>query len=110
MATAPETLDKAAAIIRAELTNLFRGNPPIHNVNAQNMLAGDDEFIHCVVVFEGERQDIDPRMLNAFDLDIEPLLAEIGIHPGPAISYLYRDEINQWDDLERILPQEKPQE
>ena len=110
MANAPETLDRAAAIIRAELTKLFQGNPSIHNVNAQTLLAGDDEFIHCVVIFEGSPQAIDPRILNAFDLEIEPLLAKIGIYPGPAISYQYKNELGQWSDPKAALPQDKLKE
>lgn len=97
MTTASETLDKASAIIQAELTKRFEGDPAVHKVSAQTMLAGDDEFIHCVVIFEGSPQEIDPRMLNAFDLEIEPLLAKIGIYSSPAISYQYRNELGQWE-------------
>lgn len=110
MTTASETLDRASAIIQAELTKRFGSDPAVHKVSAQTMLAGDDEFVHCVVIFEGSPQEIDPRMLNAFDLEIEPLLAKIGIYSSPAISYQYRNELVQWRDPKIALSQDKLKE
>ncbi len=106
MAITGQTLDKVSQIVMAELPKRLPASVRIHVVHAQTLQAGDDDFVHIIVVYEGDRQQLDARILNEFDDEIEPLLMEIGIHPVPPISYVNANEPGQWSELRSVPPQD----
>ncbi len=105
MAITAEMLDKVSEIVRTELPKRLPASVRIHMVHAQTLQAGEDDFVHIVVIYEGDRQQLNPRTLNEFDDEIEPLMMEIGIHPVPPISYVNRNEPGQWSELKSVPPQ-----
>ena len=89
-----ETLEKVSEIVRTELPKRLPESIRVHRVKSEIWMGYDDDFIHVTVVYEGERKNLSPRMLNEFDEEIEPLLMEIGIYPVPPISYANRREVD----------------
>jgi hypothetical protein len=89
-----ETLDKVSEIVRTELSKRLPASIRVHLVKSEVWTGYDDDFIHVTVVYEGERKNLNPRTLNEFDEDIEPLLIEVGIYPVPSISYANLREVN----------------
>ncbi len=87
MAITAETLDRVSEIVRTELPKRLPPNVQVHHVKSEIWMGGENEFIHVTVVYEGERNNLNPRTLNEFDEEIEPLLMEIGVYPVPPISY-----------------------
>lgn len=106
MAITAEMLDKVSEIVRTELPKRLPASVRIHMVHTQILQDGDDDFVHIVVIYEGDRQQLNPRTLNEFDDEIEPLMMEIGIHPVPPISYVNRNEPGQWSELKSVPPQD----
>lgn len=106
MAIAAEILSKVSDIVRTELSKRLPESIRVHRVVAQALQADDHDFIHVVVIYEGEREDLNPRMLNEFDEEIEPLLMDIGVHPVPPISYINRKNPGQWTELQSVQPQD----
>ena len=89
-----ETLDKVSEIVRMELPKRLPASVRVHQVKSEIWMAGENEFIHVTVFYEGESENLNPRTLNEFDEEIEPLLMEIGIYPVPPISYANLREVN----------------
>ena len=94
MAITAEMLDKVSEIVRAELPTRLPDSIRVRQVKAATWMGGEDEFIHVTVIYEGDRRDLDPRTLNEFDDEIEPLLVEIGVNRVPPISYANLREVD----------------
>ena len=87
-------LDKVSEIVRTELPKRLPSSIRVHQVKSEVWMGYDNEFIHVTVVYEGDRKDLNPRVLNEFDDEIEPLFMEIGICRVPPISYANIREVN----------------
>ena len=64
----------------------------------------DNDFIHVTVVYEGDRKNLTPRMLNEFDDEIEPMLLDLGIDDVVPISYANKRDLDQLADANRRTP------
>ena len=87
MTITADTLDKVSDIVRTELPKRLPDSIRVHHVKSEVWMGYDDDFIHVTVIYEGDRKDLDPKVLNEFDDEIEPLLVNIGISRVPPISY-----------------------
>ena len=89
-----ETLDKVTEIVRMELPKRLPASIRVRQVKSEIWMGYDDDFIHVTVVYEGDRKDLDPKVLNEFDDEIEPLMVNIGIFRVPPISYANLSEVD----------------
>ena len=87
MSISPETLATVSEIVRVELPKCLPESIRVHHVKSEVWMGYDDDFIHVTVIYEGDRKDLDPKVLNEFDDEIEPLMVNIGISRVPPISY-----------------------
>lgn len=51
-----------------------------------------DEYLHIVVVFDGDQHKLDPNKTIDLRVRIAPMLEEIGLPPGFSMSYMGADE------------------
>ncbi len=92
----PETLDKIATIIRAELPKYLSPDFNINDVKAENRPGPDDEdYVHVFVILEDDHPTLDPQKTLDFRRDIRTLFDRVGIDPDPNISYANRSELSQ---------------
>ena len=79
MAIALETQEKAKAIILAGLRAQAHGSVRFCDIHATVRLnALDEEFLDVLVIYEGPREEMNIRQLNALHGEIEPQLTEAG--------------------------------
>ena len=100
-----ETLAKVSEIVRAELPKRLPPSIRVHHVKSEVWMGYDNDFIHVTVIYEGERKNLNPRMLNQFDEEIEPMLLGIGIDDVVPISYANKRDLDQLADVGRVKPQ-----
>ena len=87
MAIALETQEKAKEIILTGLRAQSHGSVRFCGVQAEVAWnAIDEEFLDVSVVYEGPRDELDLRSINALYGEIEPQLLEIGILQIPSVS------------------------
>ena len=95
MTANPETLEKIAGIIRAELPNYLSDDFIINDVKAENRPGPDEEdFVHIWVILEDNHPRIDPRKVMEFRSDMHTLFERVGIHHHPNISYANSSELS----------------
>lgn len=83
-----ETQEKAKAIILAGLRAQSHGSVRFCDIHATVRLnALDEEFLDMLVIYEGPREEMNIRQLNALDDDMEPQLLEIGLLQIPSVGY-----------------------
>ena len=100
-----EMQEKAAEIIRSELTSQLTGRVRIDSIRATPMLdATDDEFLQVSVVYEGNRKDLDPGLLNGLHQQIKPRLLALGIRTVPSVSYIPKTEDGSWSEVAAVRP------
>lgn len=92
MVITAEMLNKVSEIVRTELPKRLPDSIRVRRVESEIWPGIENEIIHVLVVYEGDRKDLNPRMLNQFDQEIEPLLEAIGIDDVVPISYTNRKE------------------
>ena len=92
MAITADMLDKVSEIVRTELPKRLPESISVRRVETEIWPGIENEIIHVLVVYEGDRKDLNPRMLNEFDQEIKPLLIDIGIDDVVPISYTNRIE------------------
>ena len=92
MAITTQMLDQVSEIVRTELPKRLPESIRVRRVESEIWPGIENEIIHVLVVYEGDRKDLNPRMLNQFDLEIEPMLLDIGVDDVVPISYT-----NDWD-------------
>ena len=90
-----ETLGKVSEIVRTELPKRLPESIRVRRVESEIWPGIENEIINVRVCYEGDRKNLSPRMLNEFDLEIEPLLAAIGIDDVAPISYTNRKEVGE---------------
>ena len=74
MAITAEMLDKVSEIVRTELPKRLPDSIRVRRVESEIWDGIENEIIHVLVVYEGDRKNLSPRMLNEFDQEIKPLL------------------------------------
>ena len=99
-----ETLDKVSEIVRTELPKRLPSSIRVHHVESEVWMGYDNDFIHVTVVYEGDRKNLSPRMLNEFDDEIEPMLLDLGIDDVVPISYANKRDLDQLADANRRTP------
>ena len=92
MAITADMLDKVSEIVRTELPKRLPDSIRLRRVQSEIWDGIDNEIIHVLVVYEGDRKNLSPRTLNEFDGDIEPMLLDIGVDDVVPISYTNLEE------------------
>ena len=105
MDVSAETLEKVSEIVRTELPKRLPDSIRVHRVKSEVWMGYDEDFIHVTVVYEGERGNLNPRMLNEFDQEIKPFLEGIGVGGSVPISYANRREVDPPVDFDTFPPQ-----
>lgn len=95
MAITAEMLDKVSEIVRTELPKRLPDSIRVRRVESEIWPGIENEIIHVLVFYEGDRENLSPRMLNEFDQEIKPLLTDIGIDDVVPISYTNRKEVGE---------------
>ena len=101
MAITAEMLDKVSEIVRTELPKRLPDSIRVRRVESEIWDGIENEIIHVLVVYEGDRKNLSPRMLNEFDLEIEPMLLDLGIDDVVPISYANKRDLDQLADTNR---------
>ena len=105
MALSLAVQEKATEIIRSELTSQLIGKVRIESIRATPMLdATDDEFLQISVVYDGNRKDLDPRLLNGLHQQIKPRLLALGIRTVPSVSYIHKTEDGPRSEMATARP------
>lgn len=108
MAISLEVQEKAKEIIRSELTSQLIGKVRIESIRVAPMLdATEDEFLQISVVYEGNRKDLDPRLLNGLHQQIKPRLLALGIRTVPSVSYIHQTEDGPWSEMVTARPSDE---
>ena len=90
----PETLERIASIIKAELPKYLPPDFRINDVKAESWAGPDaEDFVHVLVILEDDhpklgtqtRMDVRSKMRDYFD--------QVGIDPAPVISFADRSEL-----------------
>ena len=88
MAISLETQEKAKAIILTGLRAQSHGSVIFCDVHVDVRLnALDEEFLDMLVIYEGPREELNIRLLNALDDDMEPQLTAAGVLQIPSVGY-----------------------
>ncbi len=82
MVITAEMLDKVSEIVRTELPKRLPESIRVRRVESEIWPGIENEIIHVLVVYEGDRKDLNPRMLNEFDDEIEPMLSALNRSQG----------------------------
>lgn len=90
-----EMLDQVSEIVRTELPKRLPESIRVRRVESEIWPGIENEIIHVLVFYDGERKNLSPRMLNEFDQEIKPLLTDIGIDDVVPISYTNRKEVDE---------------
>ena len=94
MTANPETLEKIANTIRAELPQYLSAEFVVHDVTAENLPGPDDEdYVHIRVVFEDGHPKLDTQVVMHFRHQMGDLFEQLGIPHNPNISYANRSEL-----------------
>ena len=87
MSISLETQEKAKQIILDGLSAQSHGSVKFYGVQAEVAWnAIDEEFLDVSVVYEGPRDELNLRSINALYGEIEPQLLEIGILQIPSVA------------------------
>ena len=105
MAITVEMLDKVSEIVRTELPKRLPDSIRVRRVESEIWDGIENEIIHVLVVYEGDRKNLSPRMLNEFDQEIKPLLTDIGVDDVVPISYTNREEVGESGGADSGTPQ-----
>ena len=87
MTITAEMLDQVSEIVRTELPKRLPDSIRVRRVRSEIWDGIENDIVHVLVVYEGDRKNLSPRMLNEFDQEIKPLLTDIGIDDVVPISY-----------------------
>ena len=104
MAITAEMLDKVSEIVRTELPKRLPDSIRVRQVESEIWPDIENEIIHVLVVYEGDRKNLSPRLLNPFDDEIEPMLSDLGIDDVVPISYANQQDLDQLADANRETP------
>ena len=92
-----ETQEKARQVIREGLDSHFKGGVRFSEIRATALLDQDEnDFLNVLVVYEGDRKGLEPRLCNSLYSEIRVRLLDVGLHSIPSISY-----VDKIDDARR---------
>ena len=93
MQKADSTLYQVSGLVQAELAKYLTDDFVIDEVTSEFLENMEGElYIRTTVIFQDGHPRPDPRLLNSFSIDIEPLCAERGLQ-RPTVVYSNRSEI-----------------
>ena len=92
----PTAQSAAEDIIRSYPTNQLAGQVHIVKVlSSPRFCQDDEEFLDVSVIYEGQREALNPEVLNAVYHNISPHLLDIGVDHAPSIGYIPNHEWEQ---------------
>ena len=95
MTANPDTLEKIANTIRAELPKYLSAEFVVRDVTAENLPGPNDEdYVHIRVIFEDGHPKLDTQVVMHFRHDMGDLFEQLEIPHNPNISYASRSEMN----------------
>ncbi len=87
---------QAEATISDNLQIHHRNKVAFQSVTAKPAFDLDDEeYLNVWVIYDGEPNSLDPRLLNSFRRVIVEPLRKLGIHARPSISYIHQSEAHE---------------
>ncbi len=90
----PETLEKIASIIRAELPKYLSPDFRINDVKAESWAGPDaEDFVHVRVVLEDDHPKLDPQTRMDARSKMRDHFELLGIDPPPVISFAIQSEM-----------------
>ena len=93
MRTADSTLYQVSDLVQVELNKYLTNDFVIDEVTSEFLENIEGEwYIRTTVIFQDDHPRPDPRALNRFSIDIEPLCAQRGLL-RPTVVYSNRSEI-----------------
>ena len=96
MAISLETQEKAKEIILAGLRAQAHGSVRFCDIHAMVRLnAEEEEFLDMLVIYEGPREEMNIRQLNALHGEVQPQLIAAGILHVPSVGYSDRDSYDR---------------
>lgn len=96
MPISPTAQSAAEDIIRSYLNEELAGQVRIVKVLSSPRFGQDDEeFLDVSVIYEGQREALNPEVLNAVYHNISPQLLENGVDHAPSIGYIPNHEWEQ---------------
>ena len=97
MTITAETQEKAKQVIWKGLDSHFKGRARFSEIRANAMLDQEEnDFLNVLVVYEGDRKGLEPRLCNSLYSEIRGRLLDVGLHTIPSISY-----VDKIDDAKR---------
>lgn len=98
MTITAETQEKAKQVIWDGLDAHFKGRVRFSEIRTDPMLDQEEnDFLNVLVVYEGDRKGLEPRLCNSLYSEIRGRLLEVGLHTIPSISY-----VDKSDDVKRV--------
>ena len=99
-----EAKEKVKAIVRSALEKRFAADfifdPIVVIPEVDDYLDDPFEYIHIIIVFDGDQANLDPSWTSGFIGRIEPHLIAAGIKEFPVPSFVVKSE---WKFMERRL-------
>ena len=96
MTISEEQTRQAESMISDNLQLHHKHKVAFQSVKAKPALDQDDEeYLGVWVIYDGEPNSLDPRLLNSFHRVIMEPLRNLGIHARPSISYVHQSEAHE---------------
>ena len=90
----PETLERIASIVKAELPKCLSPDFRVNDVRAENRLGPEaEDFVHVLVILEDDHPKLETRVRMEFRRKVRDHFYGIGIDPAPVISFADRGEL-----------------
>ena len=95
--TISENQTQQAEAMISDNLQIHHGNKvAFQRVTAKSTLDLDnEEYLSVWVIYDGEPNSLDPRLLNSFHRVIVEPLRNLGIHARPSISYIHQSEAHE---------------
>lgn len=96
MSISEDQTRQVEAMISDNLQIHHRNKVAFQSVRAKPALDLDnEEYLSVWVIYDGEPNSLDPRLLNSFHRVIVEPLRNLGIHARPSISYIHKSEAHE---------------
>ena len=88
--------DKVADIVRQDLDECFGDKLVFDPILVANRVDHDDEdYLHIIIIYEGDRKHLDPSVTVGLVRRITPQLLELGVPWPPSKSFVDKSE---WEE------------
>ena len=92
----PETLERIASIIKAELPKYLSSDFRINDVKAEKWAGPEaEDFVHVLVILEDDHPKLETEMRIDFRSKMRDHFDQLGIDPAPVISFADRSELSR---------------